>query len=153
MASGERQGKLWSVAPRDWAELQEPFYLPLWREALSILGMKQGMRFLDAVLRAAGFQVFAEGGSQCDFNYPDFAAFWRAQSSAGNYQPALQTVGPDRLREVVGEAVRPYARANGAIILRNVYRWSAGQVAVDPHYPRRPNPKGAYRRRRFRAGS
>ena len=253
MASGERQGQLWSAAPRDWAELQEPFCRPLWQDTLAALGVKPGMRFLDAgcggggacVLAAAlgwevtgfdasndllaiaherlpqaqlvhgdleklpfpdghfdaalaansvifaedirqamrelrrvvrpggrvavtswgrpeqvemrdvfaavasampqrptgggpfawsadgvlanlvseaGFTVVAEGGSQCDFRYPDFEAFWRAQSSAGNYQPALQAVGPDRLRHIVGEAVRPYTLADGTIVLRNVYR-------------------------------
>jgi hypothetical protein len=81
------------------------------------------------LLTEAGFKVVAEGGSQCDFHYPDFAAFWQAQSSAGNYQPALQAVGPDRLRHIVGEAVRPYTHADGTIVLRNVYRWAAGQVA------------------------
>ena len=77
---------------------------------------------------SAGFKVVAEGGSHCDFHYRDFAAFWRAQTSAGNYQPALQAVGPERLRQVVGDALRPYMRADGAIVLRNVYRWVAGQV-------------------------
>ncbi|MCL4180226.1 MAG: methyltransferase domain-containing protein [Verrucomicrobia bacterium] len=260
MASGERQGQLWSTAPRDWAELQEPFCRPLWQDTLSALGVKAGMRFLDAgcggggacvvaaalgcevtgfdashallaiarerlpqaqcvhgdleqlpfpdghfdaalaansvifaedirqamrelrrvvrpggrvavtswgkpeqvemrdvfaavasampqrpggggpfawsadgalanLITEAGFKVVAEGGSQCDFHYPDFAAFWQAQSSAGNYQPALQAVGPDRLRHIVGEAVRPYTQADGTIFLRNVYRWAAGRVA------------------------
>ncbi len=260
MASGERQGQLWSAAPRDWAELQEPFCRPLWQDTLSALGIARGTRFLDAgcggggacvlaaelgcevtgfdasdpllaiarerlpqahfvhgdleqlpfadghfdaalaansvifaedirqavrelrrVVRAggrvavtswgrpeqvemrdvfaavasalpqrpsgggpfawsadgalaklvseAGFKVLAEGGSQCDFCYPDFEAFWRAQSSAGNYQPALQAVGQDRLRQMVGEAVRPYTQADGTIVLRNVYRWTAGHVA------------------------
>jgi hypothetical protein len=82
------------------------------------------------LLGEAGFAVVAEGGSQCDFRYPDFEAFWRAQSSAGNYQPALQAVGHDRLRQIVGEAVRAYAQADGTIVLRNVYRWTAGQVAL-----------------------
>jgi SAM-dependent methyltransferase len=81
------------------------------------------------LLSEAGLKVIAEGGSQCDFHYPDFAAFWRAQTSAGNYQPALQAVGPDRLRKVLGEALRPYTHADGAIVLRNVYRWAAGQAA------------------------
>lgn len=80
-------------------------------------------------LSEAGFTVVAEGGSQCDFHYPDFDAFWRAQSSAGNYQPALQAVGQDRLRQIVGEAVRAYTRTDGTIVLRNVYRWAAGEVA------------------------
>jgi SAM-dependent methyltransferase len=260
MASGERQGQLWSAAPRDWAELQEPFCRPLWQDTLSALGVKAGMRFLDAgcggggacvlaaklgcevtgfdasdallaiarerlpqaqfvhgdleklpfpdghfdaalaansviiaedirqamrelrrvvrhggrvavtswgkpeqvemrdvfaavasampqrppgggpfawaadgalpnLLSEAGFKVIAEGGSQCDFHYPDFAAFWRAQSSAGNYQPALQAVGHDRLQQIVGEATRAYTRTDGTIALRNVYRWAAGQNA------------------------
>jgi SAM-dependent methyltransferase len=259
MASGERQGQLWSKAPRDWAELQEPFCRPLWQDALPVLGVKAGVRFLDAgcggggacvlaaalggevtgfdashallaiarerlpqaqfvhgdleqlpfpdghfdaalgansvifaedigramrelrrvvrpggrvaitswgkpeqvemrdvfaavasampqrppgggpfawsadgalanLLREAGTQVVAEGGSQCDFRYADFEAFWRAQSSAGNYQPALQAVGPDRLRQMVGEAVRRYTQTDGTIVLRNVYRWAAGQA-------------------------
>jgi hypothetical protein len=75
-------------------------------------------------------KVIAEGGSQCDFHYPNFEAFWRAQSSAGNYQPALQAVGPDRLRQAVGKAVRPFTRVDGTIVLRNVYRWAAGQVEI-----------------------
>lgn len=260
MASGERQGQLWSAAPRDWAELQEPFCRPLWQDTLSALGVKPGMRLLDAgcggggacvvaaalgcnatgldashallavarerlpqvqfvhgdleklpfadghfdaalaansvifaedirqavrelhrvvrrggrvavtswgkpeqvemrdvfaavasalpqrppggpfawsgdgalanLLSEAGFTVIAEGGSQCDFRYRDFAAFWRAQSSAGNYQPALQAVGLNRLQQIVSEAVRPYTQADGSILLRNTYRWAAGQVAL-----------------------
>ena len=260
MASGERQGQLWSVAPRDWAELQEPFCRPLWQDTLSVLGAMPGVRFLDAgcgaggasvlaaalgsevtgldashallaiardrlpqsrfvhgdleqlpfatgyfqaalaansiifaedirqalrelrrvvqpggrlaitswgkpqqcemrdvfaaiasalpqrppgggpfawaadgalanLLSEAGLKVIAAGVSQCDFGYPNFAAFWRAQTSAGNYQPALQAVGTDRLRQIVGEALRPYTREDGTIVLRNVYRWTAGQVA------------------------
>jgi SAM-dependent methyltransferase len=82
------------------------------------------------LLTEAGFKVIAERGSQCDFHYPDVAAFWRAQSSAGNYQPALQAVGPDRLRQLVGEAVRAYTQADGTIVIRNVYRWAAGQVPL-----------------------
>ena len=259
MASGERQGQLWSVASRDWAELQEPFCRPLWQDTLSVLGAKPGVRLLDAgcgaggasvlaaalgsevtgfdasaallaiarerlpqsqlvhgdleqlpfpvghfhaalaansiifaediqqamrelrrvvkpggrlaitswgkpeqcemqdvfaavasalpqrppgggpfawsadgalanLLTEAGLKVIAEGESQCDFRYSNFEAFWRAQSSAGNYQPALQAVGPERLRQVVGEAPRPYTQADGTIILRNVYRWAAGQA-------------------------
>lgn len=259
MGSGIQQGQLWSVAPRDWAELQEPFCRPLWQDTLSALGVKAGVRFLDAgcggggacvlaaalgsevtgfdasqellaiardrlprgefvhgdleqlpfapghfdaalaansiifaenipqalrelrrvlrpggrlaitswgkpeqvemrdvfaavaralpqrppgggpfawsadealttLLSEAGFKVVAEGGSQCDFHYQDSRAFWRAQSSAGNYQPALQAVGSDRLRQAVGRAVRPYTRADGSIVLRNVYRWAVGQA-------------------------
>lgn len=80
------------------------------------------------VVSQAGLNVIGEGGSQCDFHYPDFDAFWRAQTSAGNYQPALQAVGADRLRRIIGEALRPYTHTSGAIVLKNVYRWVAAQV-------------------------
>src|SRR5512137_433042 len=59
MASGERQGQLWSAAPRDWAELQEPFCRPLWQNTLSALGVKAGVRFLDAGCGGGGACVLA----------------------------------------------------------------------------------------------
>ena len=59
MASGERQGQLWSVAPRDWSELQEPFCRPLWQDTLSVLGVKPGIRFLDAGCGGGGACVLA----------------------------------------------------------------------------------------------
>jgi SAM-dependent methyltransferase len=81
------------------------------------------------LLSEAGLKVITEGGSQCNFNYANFEAFWRAQTSAGNYQPALQAVGPERLRQILGEALRPHTHPDGAIFLRNVYRWAAGEIA------------------------
>jgi len=83
---------------------------------------------LAQLLTESGLKVVAEGGSQCDFHYQDFEAFWRAQSSAGNYQPALQAVGADRLRQAVGKAVNSYTRPDGSMVLRNVYRWVVGEV-------------------------
>ena len=59
MASGERQGQLWSAAPRDWAELQEPFCRPLWQDTLAALGVKPGVRFLDAGCGAGGASILA----------------------------------------------------------------------------------------------
>src|SRR5512137_2751511 len=59
MASGERQGQLWGAAPRDWTELQEPFCRPLWQDTLSALGVKPGVRFLDAGCGAGGASVLA----------------------------------------------------------------------------------------------
>jgi SAM-dependent methyltransferase len=260
MASGERQGQLWSAAAQDWAELQEPFCRPLWQDTLAVLEVKAKTQFLDAgcgsggasllaaaagsevtgldasqallaiarqrlpqsqfvhgdleelpfpagyfdaalaansvifaedirqamrelrrvvrvggrvaitswgkpeqcemravfaavgsvlpqrgpgggpfawsadgalanLLNEAGLRVIGEGDSQCDFHYSDFEAFWRAQSSAGNYQPALQAVGAERLRQVLREALGPYIESSGGIGLRNVYRWAAGELA------------------------
>lgn len=261
MASGERQGALWSTAPRDWAELQEPFCRPLWKDTLAALGIRPGTSFLDAgcggggacvlaaadgaevtgldaarplldiaqervprgtfvlgdleqlpfpnarfdaalaansvifaddirqalrelrrVLRASGrlaitawgkpeqcemrdvfaavggvlpqrqagggpfawsgdgqlaallgevgFRNVVEGESRCDFRYEDFQAFWRAQTSAGNYQPALQHAGPARLRLLLQQALGPYTRTDGRIELRNVYRWAVGEAGA-----------------------
>lgn len=83
---------------------------------------------LRLLLQEAGLAVLVEGGSQCDFQYADFEAFWRAQTSAGNYQPALQAIGPERLRRAVAQALQPFTLHDGTIALRNVYGWAVGQV-------------------------
>lgn len=83
---------------------------------------------LRQLLQETGLAVLVEGGSQCDFQYADFEAFWRAQTSAGNYQPALQAVGRERLRQAVQQALLSFTLDDGTIELRNVYGWAVGQV-------------------------
>lgn len=250
---------MWSVAPRDWADLQEPFCLPLWRDTLAALRVQSGTRFLDAgcggggaaslaaglgaavtgldaseallaiarervpagsfihgdleklpfpdgtfdaalaansvifaedipqavrelrrvlrpggrvaitswgkpeecemraifagvgavlpkspggggpfawsadgalagLLAQAGLTILGEGPSVCDFHYADLNSLWRAQASSGNYQPALNLVGADRLRQIVAEAVRPLTHTDGTITLKNIYRWAVAQA-------------------------
>lgn len=41
-------GRLWSARARDWAEVQEPQFRPLYQAALDRLGVAPGTRYLDA---------------------------------------------------------------------------------------------------------
>lgn len=42
------QGELWSARARDWAELHEHLHTPLYEAALDAMGVRAGMRLLDA---------------------------------------------------------------------------------------------------------
>lgn len=48
------QGELWGTSPRDWAQIQEGFSIPLWEAALTTLRVSSGTRFLDAGCGAGG---------------------------------------------------------------------------------------------------
>ena len=48
MKSRETQGKLWGRAPRDWANLIEPAFIPLYRTALQKLTIDSNTVLLDA---------------------------------------------------------------------------------------------------------
>jgi SAM-dependent methyltransferase len=59
MRSAGVQGQLWSRAAHDWAELQEPFALPLWEAMLDAAAVGPGTRLLDAGCGAGGASVLA----------------------------------------------------------------------------------------------
>jgi SAM-dependent methyltransferase len=61
MGSAGVQGQLWSRAAHDWAELQEPFALPLWGAMLDAAAVGPGTRLLDAGCGAGGASVLAAG--------------------------------------------------------------------------------------------
>lgn len=54
MGSAAVQGRLWSMAPHDWAELQEPASRPLWETLLTVAGVGPQTRLLDAGCGAGG---------------------------------------------------------------------------------------------------
>ena len=54
MGSAKIQGELWSQAPKDWTELQEPLHTPLWQAMLLATGVDDGTRVLDAGCGAGG---------------------------------------------------------------------------------------------------
>jgi SAM-dependent methyltransferase len=47
VGTAELQGRLWSVNTGDWAELQEPYLEPAFREGLDAVGVGEGTRLLD----------------------------------------------------------------------------------------------------------
>lgn len=48
MGTKQVQGKLWSVAPRDWATQFEPSFLPMYKKALDELSLSSDSLLLDA---------------------------------------------------------------------------------------------------------
>src|SRR5664279_5863866 len=48
MKTKEIQGKLWSAAPKDWANFLEPTFIPLYQAALRQLHLEEDMVLLDA---------------------------------------------------------------------------------------------------------
>jgi SAM-dependent methyltransferase len=57
--SANIQGDLWGRNARSWAELQEPFYQPLWEAMLDAGGVGQGARLLDAGCGSGGAAYLA----------------------------------------------------------------------------------------------
>lgn len=54
MGSADIQSSLWSQAPQDWAERQEPLHIPLWEAMLAATDVGPGKHVLDAGCGAAG---------------------------------------------------------------------------------------------------
>jgi SAM-dependent methyltransferase len=54
-----RQGELWGASARDWAELQEPAFQPLYEAVLDALQVKAGTAFLDAGCGSGGASLAA----------------------------------------------------------------------------------------------
>ena len=59
MGSSKVQGELWGAAAQDWAELQEPQHLPVWRAMLDAANVKQDTRFFDAGCGGGGASFLA----------------------------------------------------------------------------------------------
>ena len=59
MGSSMVQGMLWGAAASDYAELQEPFSIPLWTSMLDAAQVKAGVTVFDAGCGAGGLSVIA----------------------------------------------------------------------------------------------
>ena len=59
MGSSTVQGELWDGAAQDWAELQEPQHLPVWKVMLNAAKVGQGTRFFDAGCGGGGTSALA----------------------------------------------------------------------------------------------
>lgn len=74
---------------------------------------------LENLVEQAGFRVTNREEVACPFDYPDFEALWKANSSAAPIQSALRSVSADTLRANVHKAIQPYQRADGSIHANN----------------------------------
>ncbi len=73
---------------------------------------------LEGLMAEAGFAVLESSELDCPFSYPDFATCWRGLSSAGPFQGILKTLGESRTKSAMRDAVEPFQRADGSILIQ-----------------------------------
>jgi SAM-dependent methyltransferase len=137
MGSAGLQGQLWSSAAHDWAELQEPFALPLWEAMLDAAVVGRGTRLLDAGCGAGGASVLAAGrGAQV--NGLDAAeallAIARARVPDGDFRQGdleAQPYGDATFDTVIAADVLAYV-ADPLTALRELRRVCVRQGRVVP---------------------
>jgi SAM-dependent methyltransferase len=61
MGTAAIQGELWGAKARDWAEAQEPAWVPVFDRALDLAGVGAGTRLLDVGCGAGGALALARG--------------------------------------------------------------------------------------------
>jgi SAM-dependent methyltransferase len=86
---------------------------------------------LAGVLQKAGLRIVEEGEVACPFVFPSSEVSWRANSSAGVNQAAIQHSGEAAVRAVYAAADRAHARPDGSIRYDNVFLWVAGERHTD----------------------
>jgi SAM-dependent methyltransferase len=59
MGTAAVQGELWGAKARDWADIQEPAWTPVFAQALDLAGVTAGTRLLDVGCGAGGALVLA----------------------------------------------------------------------------------------------
>lgn len=81
---------------------------------------------LEGLLEQAGLRIMGGGVADCPFEYPDLAAVWRANRSAGVMQAVMRAVGEERLRAAVLKGAEAYRRPDGSVRLQNRFRFVTG---------------------------
>jgi SAM-dependent methyltransferase len=82
-----------------------------------------GPGVLEKLIAEAGLTVSGGGHTICVFEYPSFEVLWQANASAGPLQAALQSVGEDKLRNAIKDAIAPFVRDDGSIRMENQFRY------------------------------
>jgi SAM-dependent methyltransferase len=82
-----------------------------------------GPGVLKGLIEKAGMAVYQEGEADCPFEYANFDAFWRANTSAGPVQGALRSVSEVTLKEAVHRAIEPFQAGDGSIRMVNRFRY------------------------------
>lgn len=78
---------------------------------------------LEDLIQQAGLDVKNSGEVDCPFDYPDYEILWRVNVSAGPFQAAMKSVGEDKLKEAVRDAVQPYQESDGSIHMENSFMY------------------------------
>lgn len=81
---------------------------------------------LEDLFHQADLNVVDTGEVDCQFTYPDRATFWRGNVAAGPVQGMLSMIDEDTLRAAAMEAIEPFVRPDGRIVIApNIFRWVA----------------------------
>lgn len=83
---------------------------------------------LEKLVEQAGWKVIGDGEADCPFEYPDLETFWRAQRAAGPLQAQIESLGEERLRAAVEQAVEPCRTKTGGVRLENRFRFITGKT-------------------------
>jgi SAM-dependent methyltransferase len=89
--------------------------------ALSEPGMLAGL------LARAGLRVVDQGRVACPFVFPDMAASWKTNASAGVNQLAIDHSGTTAVRRAFEGMDRAHMRPDGTIRYENTFLWVAGE--------------------------
>lgn len=76
---------------------------------------------LAGLVRRAGLRPCEEGAHLDHWELANLADAVRAITSAGVMTPAMERVGEDRVKAVVGDALAPFQTARGTVALRNEF--------------------------------
>jgi SAM-dependent methyltransferase len=81
---------------------------------------------MESGFEAASLRPIDAGDVQCDFVYPDLVTATRAIESAGGLVRVVREAGEAEVRRQLRDALTPFVRADGSIILHNTFRWVLG---------------------------
>jgi SAM-dependent methyltransferase len=134
MGTAGIQGELWSGNPRDWAELQEPSFLPLYGAVLDSVGIGAGAKVLDVGCGAGMFcsQAAKRGASVAGLDAAaGMIAVARERTPSGDFR--------------VGEMEElPFADASFDLVSGfNSFQFASDPVNALKHAKRVAKPDGA----------
>jgi SAM-dependent methyltransferase len=75
VGTAEVQGELWGAKARDWADLQEPAWRPVYESLLAHAGVEEGLRLLDIGCGAGGALLAARDAGAEVFGFDASNAF------------------------------------------------------------------------------
>jgi SAM-dependent methyltransferase len=81
---------------------------------------------LKRVMQDAGIEVIQSGELPVTWSYPDTETTLRALLASAGGARAVRSVGADRVRAAITEAIIPFQDASGAVSIRNLFRYVVG---------------------------
>jgi hypothetical protein len=115
MGTAKIQGELWGAKARDWVELQEPAWRPVYEAVLARAGIASGCRA--RALKLARWR-------RCR------SRMRPSISSAGAVVRAIRHAGEPAVRNAVVDTLGPFTLANGSVRQRNRFHWVTATPAA-----------------------